>query len=123
MGKKLNMRTADEIERDRILREKYQRERPSLADLVSSGEYSEPMRQRELFGIMEFAARIKALREQSGLSLADLETLTGIDKAALSRLENGQVDNPTYSTLDRVAKALKKRLRLVLDDDRPVGAG
>jgi transcriptional regulator with XRE-family HTH domain len=50
------------------------------------------------------------------MSLTQLAKATGIDKAALSRLESGLVDNPTISTLDRVAKALGKRLRLALED-------
>src|SRR5262245_54189786 len=110
-------RTADQIANDRKLRDKYQSQKPPLSKLVASGDYSAPMLQAEYFAIMDFASRIKKLREQLQLSLADLETATGIDRAALSRLENGQTENPTYSTLERVAKALKKRLRLVLEDD------
>ncbi len=40
-------------------------------------------------------------RERLGLSLADVAKLTSIDKAALSRLENGLQVNPTVNTLAR----------------------
>jgi DNA-binding Xre family transcriptional regulator len=116
---KSKSRSTQQLERERKLREKYQRERPSLSSLVKTGDYYPPVSQAEVLALMKFAARIKERRQQLHLSLAELAARTGIDKAALSRLENGQAENPTYSTLNRVAKALQKRLRLVLEDNRP----
>ncbi len=118
-----NVRTPEQIERDRQLRAKYQATRPSLADLQASSDYLPPVTQGELLEMMDFAMRIKARRQQLDLSLADLAAKTGIDKAALSRLENGQVENPTFSTLERIAKALNQRLRLVLEDEQTVAHG
>lgn len=66
---------------------------------------------------MEFAAAIKQIRQELEMSLSDVSEISGIDRAALSRLESGYVDNPTFSTLERVANALGKRLRLALEDD------
>ena len=45
--------------------------------------------------------RVEEAREAAGLSLADVAERSGIDKAALSRLENGVHDNPTVETLTR----------------------
>jgi transcriptional regulator with XRE-family HTH domain len=42
--------------------------------------------------------------------IADVAERTRIDKAALSRLENGQHVNPTVKTLARYARALGKSL-------------
>ena len=42
------------------------------------------------------------------MSLADLAQQTGIDKAALSRLENGHVPNPGIETIMRYLHALGK---------------
>jgi len=67
--------------------------------------------------MMQFAARIKARRETLNLSLTELSNRCGIDRAALSRLENGQIENPTLGTLERVAHALRQRLTLVLVDE------
>ena len=39
-----------------------------------------------------------------------------MDRAMISRLENGQVDNPTVATVTRYAKALGKRVGVSLVD-------
>lgn len=110
------VRTPDEVENDRRVRSKYQSTRPSLEDLLATGDYAPPITQGEYLDLMSFAAGIRASREALQLSLADISKLTGIDKGALSRLENGQAENPTYNTLERVARALNKRIKLVLED-------
>jgi DNA-binding Xre family transcriptional regulator len=109
-------RTAKQIARDRALRERFQSERPSLEALVASGEYSEPLAHGEFLSLMEFAGAIRTIRKRLGMSLSEVSEASGIDKAALSRLETGQIENPTYGTLERVANALGKRLRLALED-------
>lgn len=65
----------------------------------------------------EVAAAMASLRderERRGLSLADVAERSGLDRALISRLENGKVPNPTVATLDRYAAALGKRLRMVV---------
>jgi DNA-binding XRE family transcriptional regulator len=57
---------------------------------------------------------LKAERERQGLSLADMKERTGIDRAALSRLESGQHPNPTIATLMRYAQALGKTIEVVV---------
>ena len=47
------------------------------------------------------AARLKALRSEHGHSLDRLASLTGISRATLARLENGEV-SPTASVLGRL---------------------
>jgi len=111
-----HVRTLSQIERDKQLRAKYQSTKPTLAELQSSGEYLPAITQGEYLEMVDFATRVKAMREKLNLSLADVAARAGIDRAAISRLENGQVENPTYNTLDRIARALNKRLRLVLED-------
>jgi len=59
---------------------------------------------------------LKAARQEQGLSLGDVERMTGIDRSALSELERGERPNVTIETLERYAAALGKRLRLELDD-------
>ncbi len=60
---------------------------------------------------------LRKAREAAGLSLADVAERTGIDKAALSRIETGQHPNPTVSTLCRYAHALGKRWKWVLEGE------
>ena len=61
--------------------------------------------------------QLKAAREAKGLSLADLSALTGMDRSALSKLENGQRANPTLDTLVRYAEAVGKRFVVALADE------
>jgi len=110
-------RSAAKIKREREIRERFQRDRPSLESLTSNGEFSPPVKQSEYLILMEFAARMKQVREQKQLSLTDVASRSGIDKSAISRLENGLTENPTIGTLSKVARSLGKRIRIELDDD------
>ena len=63
-------------------------------------------------------AALRAIREQQGLSISDQAERTGMDRAMISRLETGQVDNPTISTMSRYARALGKRVVVSLVDEK-----
>ena len=52
------------------------------------------------------AARLKALRERRGLTQEQLAEKSGVGRSHLARLETGKQD-PTLSTLEKLAKALK----------------
>ena len=58
---------------------------------------------------------IKALRQRSKMSIADLAAISGLDPSYLSHLELGQVKNPTLSTLRKIARAFKVPVSEVLD--------
>ncbi|MGH7222080.1 MAG: helix-turn-helix domain-containing protein [Gemmataceae bacterium] len=108
--------TAEERARHQALRAKFQAERPTLEQLVASGDYSEPVL---LGAYWELAAMVESLRrerQRQGLSLGDTAKRSGIDKAALSRLESGENVNPTWNTLSRYATALGKEIGLALRD-------
>jgi hypothetical protein len=57
---------------------------------------------------------LKATRESLGLTLADINARTGIEKGNLSRLENAVNPNPTIDTLTRYADAVGKELIIEL---------
>jgi DNA-binding XRE family transcriptional regulator len=98
------------------VRERFQRERPTPEQLVDSGEYEPPI---PLGQYLEFQQAILALRkerERAGLSLADVSERSGIDRAAISRLENGRQPNPTLDTLCRYAAAIGKQVVWSLKD-------
>ncbi len=108
--------TAEDRARHQAIRAKFQAERPTLEQLATSSEYSEPIL---LGAYWEMAAIVEALRrerQRQGLSLGDAAKRSGIDKAALSRLEGGQNVNPTWNTLSRYAAALGKEVALTLRD-------
>ena len=114
-------RTAEDLARYKAIRERFQREKPSLEELVSSGEYNEPLPMGEYLSIRQAVFALKNAREAAGLTLADVAERTGIDKAALSRIETGQHINPTVSTLCRDAHALGNRWKWVLEDEATLG--
>ena len=65
---------------------------------------------------LEFIRSLRKARESAGLTLDEVASRSGIDKAQLSRLENGKVHDPRRSTLSRYALAIGKRLALSLED-------
>ena len=119
-GRKATTRRAAETAREKALREKYQRTRPSLAQLRASGDFDPPVSQAEYWDLMRILARLRTLRTAAGLSLADVARRSGMDRAAISRLENAVNDNPTLETLGRYAKALGKRLVVTIADATPL---
>lgn len=66
-----------------------------------------------------FGQRLRATRVHAGLSQSDLEEISGIPKARLSRYENGHVA-PSIQTLERLAKALNVSEASLLGDQRAV---
>ena len=61
--------------------------------------------------------QLREAREAAGVSLAEMESRTGICKSALSRLENSQAPNPTLAYLQRYAAAIGCRLVLSVTPD------
>ena len=64
-----------------------------------------------------FLSRLKRERERLGFSLDDMARATGMDRMAISRLENGKNANPTVSTLVRYANALGRSIAWCLDEE------
>jgi transcriptional regulator with XRE-family HTH domain len=64
-----------------------------------------------------FGLRLRETRIREGLSQSDLEEISGIPKARLSRYENGHVA-PSIQTLERLARALKVSEASLLGDER-----
>jgi DNA-binding Xre family transcriptional regulator len=112
--KKNPIRTAQQLARLRKLRHRFQSDRPSLDALLATGDYTEPIPQSELFMMLELAAELKKARCKQRLSLTDVAKRSGIDKAALSRIENGQNTNPTVGTLETIARSIGAELHFRL---------
>ena len=99
------------------IRDQFQTERPSLDELVASGEYSEPVPHGVTLDAMHIASLLKQAREEADLSLAAVAKRCGLDRAAISRLENGLYENTTLTTLNRLARAYGKRFLVQLVND------
>jgi DNA-binding phage protein len=105
--------SAEERERHAKIREQVAEELPEIKRkarerLALIRQTGTPLRQT--------LAALRAERERQGLSLADINQRTGIDRAALSRLENNEESNPTLTTLERYAEALGKQLIVLLSE-------
>ena len=66
--------------------------------------------------LRQLLGALQAERKRQGLSLADIHERTGIDRAALSRLENNEEANPTLATLERYASAVGKQMIVFLTE-------
>lgn len=99
-------RTAAERRRLAEIRERFQRECPRLDDLVAAGDADEAVAHGEYLDLCVMLAALKKYREAMGLSLADVASRSGMDRSAVSRLENGVYVNPTVDTLYRYAEAI-----------------
>lgn len=104
-------KTAEERSREKTLREQLQRDKPSLEDLIRTGECAPEgvMTMGMYFDVQQALQALKDERKRAGLSIATVAARSGLDRAAVSRLENGKQDNPTVATLMRYAAALGKR--------------
>jgi DNA-binding XRE family transcriptional regulator len=114
-------RTPEELAELREERARFSRERPGPEDLIASGEYEGPYRQGNIMALLSAVAELKRHRDEQGLSLADVSERSGLDRALLSRLENGKVLNPTLATLWRYADAIGAQVSFAVEP-LPVGA-
>src|SRR5687767_6940439 len=111
-------KTPEERAREQTLREQLQKEKPSLEDLVRTGE-CEPdavMSMGMYFDVQQALQALKRERKRCGLSIANVAERSGLDRAVVSRLENGKQDNPTIATLMRYAAAIGKRFLWSYED-------
>ena len=66
-----------------------------------------------------FGQRLREARVAAGLSQSELEDISGIPKARLSRYENGHVE-PSIQTLARLSRALNVSEATLLGDQRAI---
>ena len=95
--------TPAEAEKYRRVRQQIEFEKPEIIRRVNAERAAETELLR-IFGVL------KEIRNEKGLSLADLTEATGIDRASISKLESGQRANPTLATVSKYAAALGKKV-------------
>jgi DNA-binding XRE family transcriptional regulator len=103
--------TPEEAEKYRRIRAEIESEKPAI--IAKARQARRNARRRQLADIMQ---QLNAAREAMELSLADVYQRTGIDRAALSKLENVTNENPTLETLLRYAEVVGKRLEIHVVD-------
>ena len=80
-------------------------------EMVARGELSgQPLTLGAYLNLRLLVSNLRKMREQAKLSLADVAEKSGMDKAMLSRLENGHVANPGIETIARYMDALNKEI-------------
>ena len=52
---------------------------------------------------MSFALKLKALRDEAGLTQKDLQKATGINNVTISKFERGVVTDPSMNTLRKLS--------------------
>lgn len=113
-----NLKSPEDRKRERTLRDRLQAEKPSLVDLVQAGECDPDtvMSMGMYFDVQKAIQALKRDRKQHGLSINEVAERSGLDRAVVSRLENGKQDNPTVATLMRYAAAIGKRFLWSIED-------
>lgn len=113
-----NRKTPDERAKEQRLRDEIQKAKPSLDDLVASGECDPDavMTMGMYFDVQSALQSLKGERKRRGLSVAVVAQRSGLDRAVISRLENGKQENPTITTLMRYAAAIGKRFLWSYED-------
>jgi predicted XRE-type DNA-binding protein len=113
-------RKIKEIVRDRRLTEeeaaKYRQIRELVAEELPELRARAKARLQEIREAREVFTELKKAREARGLSLGDVQRLTGIDRSALSKLERGERVNFTVDTMTRYASAVGKHVLFQLED-------
>jgi len=107
------VKQADFRAEEKSIRDALERERREQGKIATTDVPTDP---EDAFATARFIGSLRQRREQAGLSLGDVAERSGIDKASLSRLENGWYPNPTLNTLARYARGIGKRLVLDLED-------
>ena len=105
--------TDDERNRHATIRDQIMSELPEIrnraqARLALIKKEGTPLRQ--------ILGALRAERQRQGLSLSDIYERSGIDRSALSRLENNEDPNPTIATLERYAEAIGKQMVVLLSE-------
>lgn len=110
-------REAADFGRIEGIRKSFREERPSESDLKASGEYCGPIPMECYLEMRSIGRTLKSAREQAHMSLADASRVTGMDRGAISRLENSVSDNVTIKVLNRLASAYGKRVAFRMEDE------
>jgi transcriptional regulator with XRE-family HTH domain len=114
---RLGARTPEARARHKAIREQFQ-DKPSLRDLVRQGKIDpDDITTMGAVGELHKAlAAVRRIREAKGLKMTQVARLAEMSPAALSRLEGGKNQRPTFETLARYAAAVGLDVQIVLRD-------
>jgi DNA-binding XRE family transcriptional regulator len=105
------------------MRDAVERELPPGKAKRPPQDPNQPANLGEYFDLRAVVGELRKAREAQGLSLADVQQLTGIDRSALCRIESGENGNPTVNTLIRYARAVGRKINVALVETEPAKPG
>ena len=108
------IRTAEELADLQAARNRFQREKPTLEQVLAATGQTEAMPLGEYLHIQELLHTLHLEQKRQRVSLTELAERTGYDLATLSGLFNGRQANATLATMGRIANALGKEVVLSL---------
>ena len=103
-------RTPQELAELWAVRERFQREKPTLEQVLASTGQTEAIPLGEYLHAQELLRALRRERERQQVTLTQLAKRTGYDPAVLSRLFTGRQANTTLATVGRIANALGKQV-------------
>jgi transcriptional regulator with XRE-family HTH domain len=69
-----------------------------------------------------FGERVRQLRKARALTLENLSEVSGLSRAAVSKIERGEM-SPTYDSLLKIARGLDTDVSLLISGRQPAGGG
>ena len=67
--------------------------------------------------MVDLGQRIRAIRQNKGLSQSEVEKKTGIKREYLSKIENSELKNPTYGTIKKICRGIDISIAELLDPE------
>lgn len=64
------------------------------------------------YSTLSIGLKIREIRREAGLTQKEVADRMGVSQQVISRLEKGEVDNPTVDTLIRIADVVGKKLNV-----------
>ena len=71
---------------------------------------------------MPYVEKLKMIKEEKGLTNAEIATLSNIPLATITRIFNGSTPNPTFETISQIAIALNTSLDEIIGWKQPDAA-
>jgi transcriptional regulator with XRE-family HTH domain len=71
---------------------------------------------------MDFGSRIRAARRAAGLSQEELARRAGMSLKGMGDIERGDIEDPHYSSLSKIADGLDMTVGELLEEERPLAA-
>jgi len=95
---------------ERAVRERFQREKPSLEKLIADGDAAFVTTVGEYCDWLKTVGRLQHMREQQGLSVEEISRRVGIDATTIRQIEGGEPNELTFKAVASYAHALGQRL-------------